>query len=78
MENNPCVDCKFAEWARNDTGAFHHEGHGRCTWSATMLIAGSAKNPITAGMYGGAVSVKGGRIDRNNSLVKGCLVRVLK
>ena len=79
MANSICTGCKFAIWDLNKAGALHPSGHGKCTWSIEVPIAGSAHNPQTRfGANGGVVKVEGGHIWRGQDSVKTCLTKEAK
>lgn len=62
-----CERCRFALWDKTSNGRRHPSGDGRCTWTKTFRIAGSAHIvglPAYQSNAGRPFTAAGGRIHR--------------
>ena len=72
MIRSICERCKFAEWARTRNGRLNPNKQGKCTWTKTFHIAGSAARPGTWGHFGEPLTVTGGRVERGSAWPSKC------
>jgi hypothetical protein len=61
-----CKGCKFANWAKTESGRLHRNGEGRCTYEVKIPRIPASKR-WTSGS-----SVYGGSINRNRELPRDC------
>jgi hypothetical protein len=38
-----CADCRYAEWQRTPTGRISKKHHGKCKWTATVLVSAACR-----------------------------------
>ena len=62
-----CLDCKFAQWDRTQSGRLHPNGEGKCLWTKVVVMPASvpiynqnAVNRITNSLFAGYIE-RGGR-----------------